>query len=277
MIDWTDAFDNTGYVPEAAELLVKWSAAASTFRTERQASGRAELDVSYGERPRNRMDIFHPEGNTKGLFVFVHGGYWHRLDNSYWSHLAQGMLAQGWAVVIPAYTLAPTAKISEITAEIAAAISCAAERIDGPIRLAGHSAGGHLVARMACQADPLSGEIQKRIAKVVSISGIHDLRPLLLTDMNQTLRLTAAEAETESPALQQPVTEIAVSFWVGAAERPELLRQTRLIAENWQRQATDQSTERELIRDYYEPGQNHFSVIEALAVSESALTREILA
>ncbi len=218
------------------------------------------------------MDIFQPEGTVQGLFVFIHGGYWHRLDNSYWSHLAQGMLSQGWAVAIPAYTLAPVAKISEITTEIAAAIHFAARRVHGPIRLAGHSAGGHLVSRMICQDSLLPNEIQQRITKVVSISGIHDLRPLLLSEMNQTLRLTAADAEAESPVLQQPIADIPISFWVGAAERPELLRQTRLIAESWQRQ----STNRTLIRDYYEPEHNHFSVIEGLAISHSSLLNEIL-
>lgn len=273
MIDWTDAFDNTGYVPEAADLLATWSAAAKAFRERLQAIGRAELDLAYGTRSRNRMHIFYPEGDIQGVFVFIHGGYWHRLDNSYWSHLAQGMLAHGWAVAIPSYTLAPAAKISEISAEIALAIDFAAGRIDGPLRLAGHSAGGHLVSRMVCQTSPLSGVIQQRIVKAVSISGIHDLRPLLLADMNQTLRLSAAEAEAESPVLQQPVAGMLVSFWVGAAERPELVRQTRLIAESWQRQTTGSG----LIRDYYEPGQNHFSVIEALAVSDSPLLNEVLA
>ena len=273
MIDWTDAFDNTTYVPEATVLVAKWAGLAETFRAEMQAAGRAELNVDYAGEPRNRMDIFHPVGETQGLFMFIHGGYWHRLDNSYWSHLAQGMLAHGWAVAIPAYTLAPVAHISEITREIAGAVGFAAARIACPIRLAGHSAGGHLVSRMACQDSPLPAELRQRLAKVVSISGIHDLRPLLLADMNQTLRLTAQEAEAESSALQQPLENTAVSFWVGAAERPELLRQTRIITENWQRQATDNT----LIRDYYEPGQNHFTVIEALALSDSPLIAEILA
>ena len=222
--DWDDAYANGAYIPGAAEYPPRWEMAAKAYR----GPVSADLDIAYGDHPRQRFDLFWPNGTPKGLAVFVHGGYWHRLDNSYWSHLAQGMLAQGWAVAIPSYTLAPVAHISEITREIAAAIQFAAERISGPIRLAGHSAGGHLVSRMVCQDSPLPNTIQQRIAKVLSISGIHDLRPLLLADMNQTLRLTAAEAEQESPVLQLPVAGIPVAFWVGAAERPELLRQTRL-------------------------------------------------
>lgn len=82
--------------------------------------------------------------------MFVHGGFWMRLDKSYWTDLAEGARDLGWAVCIPSYTLAPVARISEITKQIAAAIEKAGNLVGGPIRLVGHSAGGHLVTRMIC-------------------------------------------------------------------------------------------------------------------------------
>lgn len=107
-----------------------------------------------------------------------------------------------------------------------------------------------------------------RVEKIVSVSGIHDLRPLRLAAMNETLQLTEAEAAAESPALQAPPADLSISFWVGAQERPELLRQTRLIAEAWQRRDAR-------VSDHYEPGKNHFSVIEALGVADSALVEHL--
>jgi arylformamidase len=73
----------------------------------------------------------------------------------------------------------------DIAREIATAISFCAGEIAGPIRLTGHSAGGHLVTRMI-SGEPLllPDAVLKRIAGVVSISGVHDLRPLMRTDMN---------------------------------------------------------------------------------------------
>ncbi len=134
--------------------------------------------------------------------MFVHGGYWKAFDRSVWSHLAAGPLAHGFAVAVPSYTLCPDARIAGITSEIAAFLDRASAEVPGPIHLSGHSAGGHLVSRMLCTDVGLSSA--DRIAHVVSISGVHDLRPLLATQMNQILHLDAREARAESPVLHAP-------------------------------------------------------------------------
>jgi acetyl esterase/lipase len=131
MIDWDDAFDNGGYVHGSAEMPGRWAAAAAAFR---DAQGSAEYDLAYGPGARNRMDIFRP-ADPRGLVVFIHGGYWRRFDKSFWSLLAAGPLARGWAVAMPSYTLAPDARIATITAEIGQAITAAADLAQGPIRL----------------------------------------------------------------------------------------------------------------------------------------------
>ncbi|MEX0316416.1 MAG: alpha/beta hydrolase [Ruegeria sp.] len=255
MIDWDDAFDNSGYVPGSDELPARWAAEAATWREQG-----GEFDIAYGDAPRNRLDLFRPEGEARGLVVFIHGGYWQMLDKSYWSHFAAGPLSQGWALAIPSYTLAPEARLSRIVDEVRAAIEEAARHVAGPIRLVGHSAGGHLVARMACADGPLPN----RVEKVVAVSGIHDLRPLLHTEMSQTLRLDAAEAAAQSPALLSRREGVQVTCWVGANERPELVRQTRVLSEAWQ------------VPNVFDPGHDHFSVVEELGRPGSALLTELL-
>ena len=47
----------------------------------------------------------------------------------------QGARANGWTVAVPGYTLAPEARISEITREIGTAIGKAAALVERPIRL----------------------------------------------------------------------------------------------------------------------------------------------
>jgi hypothetical protein len=66
----------------------------------------------------------------QGLLVFVHGGYWLRFDREMWSHLAAGAVARGWACAIPSYTLAPEARISAMTQEIASVLATS----DGSLR-----------------------------------------------------------------------------------------------------------------------------------------------
>lgn len=265
-IDWDDAFANGPYIDGAADYPGRWADKAAAYR---QAHENKELDVAYGDHPRQRFDLFMPSGTPRGLAVFVHGGYWLKFDKSFWSHLAAGACAKGWAVALPSYVLAPEARISAITRDIARAVETAARKVDGPIHLAGHSAGGHLVSRMACQGGPLDTRIAKRLERIVSISGLHDLRPLQLTDMNQGLRLDAQEAAAESAALQDPLPGLDIVCWVGARERPEFLRQTRLLEEAWVRKGAT-------INAHYYPGRHHFDVIDGLADPKSALTNAFI-
>jgi acetyl esterase/lipase len=267
--DWDDAYTNGAYIADGASYPAKWAAQAQAFRAEMSAAGRAELDLRYGPAPRATLDLVRPTCTAKGLAVFVHGGYWMAFDKSSWSHLAAGALQRGWAVCLPSYTLAPEARISEITRQVATAIRFAADRIAGPLRLAGHSAGGHLVTRMVCADSPLPDDLRGRIDHVVSISGVHDLRPLLRTKMNATLRLDDAEAAAESPALLRPMQNCSVTCWVGNAERPEFLRQTDLLANIW----TGLGAE---MRSAHAAGRHHFDVIEDLADSTSNLTEALL-
>ncbi|WP_127903023.1 alpha/beta hydrolase [Solirhodobacter olei] len=260
-IDWEDAFSNGAYIPDGAEYPARWAAAAAAFR----AGVCGAEDLAYGDLPRERFDLFLPEGAPRGLVVFIHGGYWHTFDKSSWSHLAAGPLARGWAVAMPGYTLAPEARIGAMTRQIGAAVAAAGAQVAGPIRLTGHSAGGHLASRMVCAEGPLAEDIAARVERVVSISGLHDLRPLLLHSMAGVLGLDSTEAVAESPALQAPRPGVDVTAWVGAAERPEFLRQSALLADIWSRKGV-------AARLVADPGRHHFNVIEGLEEAGHPLT-----
>jgi arylformamidase len=265
--DWDDAYANADHIPGAEGYPPRWAAAAAAFRA--ATGARAEIDIAYGDAPRQRLDLFRPDGAPRGLAVFVHGGYWRRFGKSDWSHLAAAAVAAGWAVAMPQYSLAPAARIHAITHEVGAAIDLLAMRIDGPIRLAGHSAGGHLAARMVCRDTPLPQGVQARIAHVLTVSGVHDLRPLLRTAINADLRLDPAEAQGESPALQEPLPGTRLTAWVGAGERPEFIRQTELIANIWTGLGA-------ATRTVHDPGRHHFDVIDGLGEPDSPILRDWL-
>jgi hypothetical protein len=269
IVDWDDAYANAAHIEGGDAYPAKWAAMAKAFREGLAAAGRAELDVAYGEGVRERLDMFRPQGEPKGLMVFAHGGYWTAFDKSSWSHLAAGALERGWAACVPSYTLAPEARIHEITRQFAKAIECAASRVAGPLRLSGHSAGGHLVTRMVCEDTALPDPVRRRIGRIASISGLHDLRPLLRTKMNATLRLDENEAALESAALRRPVSPCAVICWVGSKERPEFLRQSELLANIW----TGLGAE---MRCFRAAGRRHFDVIDDLADPNSLLLRTLL-
>jgi len=267
--DWNDAYANGANIPGGERWPGAWVAPAQAYRDELVGKARATLDIDYGDRPRNRFDLFLPEGSPRGLVVFVHGGFWMRLDKSYWSHLARGSVDSGYAVAMPSYTLCPALRIADITREVAAAITRAAAMIEGPVVLTGHSAGGQLVTRMISTTSPLPESIRARIRNTVSISGLHDLRPLMNTAMNAELRIDDAEAQTESPALLQPLPGARVTCWVGGGERPEFIRQNALLANIWI--GLGARTCR-----IEEPGRHHFNVIDGLADANHPLVRSLL-
>ncbi len=264
-IDWEDAFLNTVYIPDGPSYPARWQARAAAFRDRT----RGRLDLPYGDHPRERFDLFLPEGAPQGLAVIIHGGFWLAFDKSVWSDLAEGALARGWAVAFPGYTLAPEARVADIARQVGRAVAAAAGLVAGPIRLVGHSAGGQMATRLICADTPLPVAVTDRIAHVVTLSGLHDLRPLQFHSMNQGLRLDPAEAQAESPALRDPLPGIPVTAWVGGAERPEFLRQSALLAEAWGRKGQQ-------IALIAEPGRHHFDVLDGLKDPDHPLSRAFL-
>lgn len=256
---WPDPnrdYVNGAFIPGAADYPDRWAREAAAFRA--GLGARAELDLTYGPGQRERLDLFLPEGPARGAVVFVHGGYWHLFGKAHWSHLAAGPLARGYAVAMPGYTLAPAARLTMITAEIARACWVVSHRIGGPMVVAGHSAGGHLAARMGC------ADLTVPVDRVVPISPLSELGPLMATDMNRTLGIDADEAATESPARLGLRGGVSAHVWVGAEERPAFLWQARVLAEEWACPWTA------------DPGRHHFDVIDGLADPGSDLCATLL-
>lgn len=267
--DWDDAYENGGNIPGGTRWPAIWIEPAQQMRATLAIENRARLDLAYGAGERNRLDLFLPESTPRGLVVYVHGGFWLRLDRSFWSHLAAGPLAHGYAVAIPSYTLCPAIRIGGIVWEIAAAIETAAGLIAGDLHLIGHSAGGQLASRMMSEASPLSAATLARIRHVLSLSGLHDLRPLMPTAMNAQLQIDEAEAVAESPALLRPVEGTRLTCWVGAMERAEFLRQNALLANVWAGLGATTTT-------VVEPNRHHFDIVDGLADPEHPVTRTLL-
>ena len=142
------AYDNTSAVADSGERREAWVTRSDAFR-KRHADG---LDLAYGPRPRNKIDLFRCGTARAPLFAFIHGGYWQRNAKETFACMAAGPLANGMDVAFIGYTLCPEATLSEIVDEIAAAVRWL--RREGPHRGAGEgrlvvsgwSAGGHLTA-----------------------------------------------------------------------------------------------------------------------------------
>lgn len=259
--DADTAYANAPFIPGAETFPPRWKADAESFRT--SLGPRARLKLPYGRGARQKFDLFLPEEPPLGLMMFVHGGFWRAFGREDWSHFAAGGVDRGWAVAVPSYTLAPQARIRDITAEMVQALAAGAEAVPGvDIALTGHSAGGHQCARLVCEG-VLDGALAARVVRAVPISPLSDLRPLMATRMNEDFRLDMAEAEAESPSLYLPRKGTGVHVWVGAAERPAFIDQARWLSAAWNCPLT------------IDPGRHHFDVIDGLCDGESPLMRTI--
>src|SRR5215469_11340915 len=112
------AYNNTAAVQNSADKLADWIERSKRVRAERSEL----LDLEYGRRPRNRIDIFRCGKAYAPLLVYIHGGYWQRNAKEFYACLAEGPLARGMDAAMIGYTLAPEASLTEIVEEIRAAL-----------------------------------------------------------------------------------------------------------------------------------------------------------
>jgi acetyl esterase/lipase len=251
------AYNNTEAVPEAPELSAARAAASAEFR----AAHAGHLDLAYGETERESWDLFPASEPGAPCLAFIHGGYWQRNRRQDFAIMAAGARAMGWSAAIVGYTLCPEATMTRIAWQIQSALDWlsaqgSAHGIGGPVVLAGWSAGGHLTALGA--EHPL-------VTAAMPISGIFELGPIRDTYLNAACRLTDEEIVELSP-IRRPVVQKPMAVVYGAAELPELSRQSRdFHAHRAAHQAPGPLCP--------VPGADHFRVLEALRQPDGALLR----
>lgn len=262
---WDTAYDNRGAVAGSAAWLADWHRDAAAFRAVH--ASRLSAAIPYGGHAREVFDLYAPGQDARGTLVFIHGGYWQAVSREDNHQYAAGPLARGWRVAFVEYPLCPDVTLEAQMQSVVRGITAVAGHAAGPLVLAGHSAGGHHATHPMVRGSALPAAVRQRIRRVLSISGLHDLRPIARTEaLNRALGLDEARAAALSPALLAPDLAGDLLCIVGADELPELRRQTHLLANVWTGLgATAHALEM--------PGEHHFSILEALRAPGTALTR----
>lgn len=263
---WLSAqYNNRVLVPEHPQIFAKWAEASALSRSQ----ARCVLDLRYGTAPKATLDIFPAAAPNAPVLIFIHGGYWRSLDKSDFSFVAPSFTADGAMVVVVNYDLCPAVSIEEIALQMTQAVAWtvehAAEHGGDPTRIAvaGHSAGGHLVAMLlSCRwkevATTRGAELPAApLAGGLSMSGLYDLEPIRHVDFLQPdLKLTPASVARLSPAFFPRPKAGKLYTTVGLDESNEFLRQNTLIRDVWGPTAVPVC---ETV-----PGKNHFTVLESL-------------
>ncbi|MES2938453.1 MAG: alpha/beta hydrolase [Pseudomonadota bacterium] len=259
---WFDRmYNNRERVPEHPAYFQRWDAASREAR----ATARCELDVPYGDAPAEKLDIFPADAPDAPVLVFIHGGYWRALGKANHSFIGPVFARQGACVVIPGYTLCPDNTVPGITQQMARAVAWTWRNIarfggdPSRITVAGHSAGGQLAAMMlAWQWTAMDAALPAGLVRnALSISGLHDLDPIMHTSFLQpSLLLTPEQVEQASPARLPAPAQGTLYAVDGGEESEEYHRQLQLMRERWGvgRMPVCESL----------VGLNHFSVLDAL-------------
>jgi arylformamidase len=256
------------------DLMADWGARSARFR----ATADCRLDLAYGKRARERIDLFRSGVAGAPLLAYIHGGYWQRGDKSAYSFVAKPFVDAGVDVAMLSYNLCPDGDLALLTAQVRAAIAwlwrnagdlgVSRERIS----VAGHSAGGHLAAMVLATNWPALGtDLARDLVKSgIPISGLFRLEPLRRTTINDAVGIDDGIARDYSPQFLEPATRAPVLVALGGGETPHFHRQTNEFVAQWKRHDAP-------IEAFFEPDVDHFDVVNRLADPASGFFKKTLA
>jgi arylformamidase len=217
-----DLFQISHIVPDFDAQFQDYKASSNATRR----TLRNQLDIPYGDAPRQRLDLFFPPGEAEGLPVhmFIHGGYWRAQVREDYAFVADGVTAAGAIAAIVEYTLMPGARMADLvreTREAAAWLATNAAGFGGDgtkLSASGHSAGGHLVTYLASRSPHERDAPETPVRAVIPISGIYDLRPITTSYLQPELHLTPEEVAHWSPIEAVPSAATHYEIVVGHDE-----------------------------------------------------------
>ena len=273
-------YDQRTLVPDIEPYSRSWR--QGTEEARRQVKN--ILDASYGEHDDERLDIYLPskiaETASAPILIFLHGGAWRGSSKEDLGNPALVFAKAGAVYVAPEFSLAPATSLDQIVNQVRRAVKFVydnAENYGGTrdrIYLSGHSSGAHLASMITvtdweqefgCPPDIIKG--------VTLVSGPYDLEPVRLSARNDYLHLDDDAARRNSahwylPKMDRHYVPPALFAW-GGGELDEFQRQSRAMAETWEKTGVD-------VQKFVFEDHNHFEMFNAFVAADSPLRAAML-
>lgn len=153
---------------------------------------RLQRGLSYGEHPRQTLDIYTPEqAENAPVVLFFYGGSWQWGDKTDYLFLGQALASRGYVVAVADYRLYPEVYFPDFVLDSGRALVWVHQHIAGyggnPAQLfvAGHSAGAYNAVMLSLN-EPLlkkAGAKREWIKGVIGLAGPYDFLPFTDPDI----------------------------------------------------------------------------------------------
>ena len=220
------------------------------------------VGVPYGDGPRQKLDIYTPEGRGPWpVVVFIYGGGWDSGRREMYPFVGGPLASGGLVTVIPDYRLFPEVRFPTFLQDNAKAVRWVRDNIaqyggaPGPVFLMGHSAGAYNVAMLGLDGQWLgaAGLTRRDIRGVLGLAGPYDFLPL------NTHELRTIFGPEDQLARTQPIN------FVDGAQPPMLLlagdEDTTVKPGNTTRLAARIRDKGGFVEDRIYPGIGHLELI----------------
>lgn len=185
-------------------------ATINTLMPSDRGSRLAARDIAYGQDPRQKLDVYVPDGatGTAPVMMFIYGGGWDNGSKDEYSFVGHAFASRGFVTVVPDYRLVPQVRFPGFVEDCAQALRWVQDDVAeqggdvARVHLSGHSAGAYnammlaLDRRFAARA----GVRPDLVKSVSGLAGPYDFLPL------DDARTIAAFGQYPNLSETQPLT-----------------------------------------------------------------------
>lgn len=262
-------YNQSAWAPNAGEIIA-WYRSASIAAHQKLAP----LNLSYGDGPLERIDLFSVREANAPLVVYVHGGAWRALSRMDSAFAAEAFVAAGVNFAALDFASIPDARLPDMVGQVQRGIGWLSRHGSalgcdvGRLVVAGHSSGAHLVAAALSVATD-SQIAPGTVSGAVCASGAYDLEAPMLSARGAYLQLSSTEVDTFSPIrhLERIGCPMIVAY--GDGETDEYCRHAKSLHAG----LMEAGKTSQLI---VAKGQNHFEFSRTLADQDGILFRATL-
>jgi arylformamidase len=269
-----NAYEQTIWAPNFPELRARARSRSDEIRTRHP-----NVERSYGPSADETFEILPTAQSGAPVLMFVHGGRWLPQPENAFIYFADTLTAAGAHFAAARFvTLTPTPgkttmrdMVEQLRRAVVWLYRNAASFGGDPerIHVLGHSSGAHLTSVLLTTDWAAQGVPPTVLKSGTCVSGMYDLRPVLLSARSSYVKLTAADEDEFSAMRHLDRVRCPVTVAYGDKESPEFQRHGREFAA-----ALQASGHR--VTPLVMAGCNHFEGIQTMTDATSPLARAVM-